>query len=274
MTDLEDAIVAPLPAIRKVDRDQPWIWLAAGWRDLRKAGGVSLAYGAFYAVLGFALTTYLWLSDVLYISLPLAAMFTLIGPLLAVGLYQISRDLDDGRPISLLRSLTAWRANPGQIAFMGVVLLLFALAWMRLAFLIFMLFFGHAPMGPEALLMIDRFLAVDSIPFLIVGTSVGAVLAMIVFTISVVALPMLLDDPDSNVITAIATSVNAVRKNFWTMALWAWLIAVFIGVGLLTAYIGLIVTLPLIGHATWHAYRDVVVREDGGTIEAQVSVAT
>jgi len=248
----------PTPQVRRIDLDQPWHWLAAGWRDLRMAPGVSLMYGAVYALIGCALTTWLWLEQILYVSLPLAATFTLIGPIAAVGLYQVSRDLEAEGRADLGRSLTAFQANPGQIAFMGVILLLFALAWMRLAFLLFMLFFGHSPMAPEALTMIDTFLAPQHLPFLILGTAIGAGLAGLVFAISVVSIPLLLDRPEANVITAIATSYEAVRQNFWPMLLWAWLIAMFIAVGIATLYLGLIVFLPMIGLATWHAYKDLV----------------
>ena len=95
----------------------------------------------------------------------------------------------------------------------------------------------------------------------------GLVLAALVFAISAVSVPMLLDRPEANVITAIATSFVAVRENLPAMALWAALIVVFIGAGLVTLYIGLIVTLPLIGHATWHAYEDLVGRGNGEAAE-------
>ena len=246
------------PTIRRVDLDMPWAWLSAGWRDLRSAPGVGLVYGAIYAVFGCGFTTILWLNDILYVSLPLAAVFTLLGPLLAVGLYDASRRIGRGETVSLGQTLGAWRSNGGQIALMGVALMLFALAWMRLAFLIFFLFFSQNPPRPEALFFVDVFLSAESLPFLATGTIIGGILAAMVFGISVVSIPLLLDRPETNVLYAIVTSVRVCLANFWTMALWAWLIAVFIGVGLLTAYVGLIVTLPLIGHATWHAYKDLV----------------
>jgi uncharacterized membrane protein len=259
---MSDATVAEAtthtPRIRIIDLDRPWAWLAAGWRDLLRAPGASLPYGAAYAVVGCALTTVLWLEGVLYLSLPLAAMFTLIGPLVAVGFYDISRRLAAGEPVSFARSAKAWQENPSQIALMGVALLLLALAWMRLAFLLFLGFFGYQPMAPEALTMIDTILAPEHLDFLVVGTATGAVLAAVAFAISVVSMPLLLDHREANVITAIVTSVRTVLHNIWPMALWAWLVAMFIAVGIATAYIGLIVTLPLIGHASWHAYKDLV----------------
>ena len=249
---------APTYRIRKIDMEAPWYWLLRGFADLRNSGYLGCVHGAWYALLGFGLTTILWLQQILYVSLPLAATFTLIGPLAAVGLYRISDDLARGRAPRLSDSVLAWTVNPTQIALIGVALLLLALAWMRLAFLIFMLFFSDNPPRPEALFMVDVFLSADSLPFLITGILTGGAMAAVAFAVSAVSIPFLMDNPRSHVFQAIFVSLQAVRDNFWPMVLWAWLIAVFIGVGLLTAYVGLILTLPLIGHATWHAYKDLV----------------
>ncbi len=249
------------PQVRRVDLDRPWAWLAAGWRDMREAPGVCLSYGLLFAAAGALLTALIWFYGVFYLVLPLAAGFMLMGPILAVGLYEVSRRLEGGDTVALGEALGAWRRNVSQIALMGVALMLFLLGWIRLATLIFALFFSSNPPRPETALFInDVFLSVESLPFLIVGTTVGGILAAAVFAVSAVSIPLLLDRP-VNVITAITTSIAVVQKNFWTMALWAWLIVIFIGVGLATAYIGLMVTVPLIGLATWHAYRDSVAWE-------------
>ncbi len=144
---------------------------------------------------------------------------------------------------------------------MGLVLMLFLLAWIRLATLIFALFFSQRPVTMENFVS-EVFFSAESIPFLIVGCGIGGVLAVIVFAISAVAIPLLLDREDANVFTAIAASVTAVTENPKTMAVWAALIALFIGAGLVTFYIGLIIALPLIGHATWYAYKDLIGFQD------------
>ncbi len=250
-----------VPRVRKIDLDRPWAWLAAGWRDLREAPGVCLSYGLLFAASGALLTALIWFYDVFYLVLPLTAGFMLMGPILAVGLYEVSRRLESGEKVALGEALSAWRRNVTQIGLMGVALMLFLLAWIRLATIIFAMFFSSNPPRPETALFIeDVFLSVESLPFLVVGTSVGGILAALVFAISAVSIPLLLDR-QVNVITAITTSLSAVQQNFWTMALWAWLIVIFIGVGLATAYVGLMVTVPLIGLATWHAYRDCVAWE-------------
>lgn len=260
---MTDATHSPaiLPLVRTVDMERPWAWLRAGWRDLMRAPAIGLTYGLCVAAAGLLLTGLLWLTDLFYLILPLTAGFMFLGPLLAVGIYDASRRMARGESVRLTDTLTAWRGNIGQFALMGLFLMLFLLAWVRVATLLFALFFSGAPPGPEPLLLVERFLSPAGLPFLAVGTAIGGVLAALVFAVSVISIPFLLDREDSHVATAIATSVNAVRRNFWTMALWAWLIVLFIGAGLVTLFLGLIVTMPLIGHATWHAYQDIVGRD-------------
>lgn len=249
---------APSYRIRKIDGAVPWTWLERGYKDLYRSHFLGCAHGAWYAILGFALTTLLWWHDILYVSLPLAATFTLIGPLAAVGIYQISKDLSEGRRPSFGRSLLAWRANPTQIALIGVALLLLALAWMRIALLMFMLFFSENPPGPEATLMLDALVTDEGVPLLVAGVLVGGALAFVAFAISAVSIPYLLDQPEQHVFQAIFVSIRAIRENLWPMMIWAVLVAVALAAGLVTAYVGLIFTVPIIGHATWHAYKDLV----------------
>jgi uncharacterized membrane protein len=244
--------------VRLVDVERPWAWLAAGWRDMQAARGVSLLYGAVLMAISFAVTLGLWLLDLFYLVLPLAAGFMLIGPLLAVGLYDVSRRLELGETPTLADALGAWRRAPGPLAALGLVLMLFMLAWIRIAFLIFALFFGTAQPNWTALIE-SIFFTLDGIPFLVVGSAVGAGLAAIVFAIAAVAPPMVLDR-DVGALGAMATSTVAVARNWRVMFGWGALIVLFTAAGLATCYIGLIVTWPLIGHASWHAYRDLVAR--------------
>lgn len=262
MTDTVPVAAIELPKIRRVDPDQPWRWLSAGWADLTRVPAVSLSYGLAFALAGWILTAAIWIFGQFYLVLPLAAGFMLLGPILGVGLYDASRRLEGGLPSSLGRALTAWRGNAAQIALMGLVLMLFMLAWVRFATILFALFFSENPPRPEPLFLLDVFASADSIPFLTVGTIIGGLLAAVVFAVSAISVPLLIDR-QANVITAILTSFEAVRQNFWTMALWAWLIALFVAAGLVTGYLGLIITLPLIGHGSWHAYKALVVWDSG-----------
>jgi uncharacterized membrane protein len=242
--------------VRRIGVEQPWRWLAAGWRDFLAAPQVSLAYGALFVMSGIALTAALWSLDWLFLVLPLGAGFLIIAPVLATGLYAASRRLGEGGTPSLTEAVTAWRARPGSLAVVGLVLMLLFLVWIRLAFLIFALFFGPQP-ASWPLFIEAVFFSASGIPFLVVGTGVGAVLAAAAFAISAVSIPLLLDR-DVGAFTAVATSIAAVALNWRVMAGWAALIALFGAAGIATFYLGLAVTLPLIGHATWHAYRDLV----------------
>lgn len=247
----------PRPQIRRVPVDRPWVWLAAGWRDIVAAPGPSLAYGLIPVVAGWlAILLMLWL-DLPYLMLPLSAGFFFVGPSIAVGLYEISRRLELNHVVDGETTLLAWRRNPEQIALMGVLLLLFHLAWMRAAQLLFAIFeWRTVPSW-------DRFMDLvwtssKSLPFLALGVGIGAVLAAAVFAIGAFSIPYLLDRRTSNMFEAIATSVAAVRLNLRPMLLWALLIVFLVALGMVPGLLGLVVTLPLVAHATWHAYRDIV----------------
>jgi uncharacterized membrane protein len=246
-----------LPKVRHVGLDRPWVWLACGWQDLARQPAVSLTYGLIFALAGLAIGVAIWAAEMFYLVLPLSAGFMLLGPILAAGLYEVSRRQGRGEKAGLAEALGAFRVNSAQLGLMGLVLMLFLLAWIRLATLIFALFFSQRHVTLENFVA-EVFLSSESIPFLIVGCGVGAVLATLVFAISVVAVPMLLDRPGSNVFAAIATSITAVRENPKSLGVWAALIVLFTGAGLVTFYVGLVVMLPLIGHATWYAYKDLV----------------
>jgi uncharacterized membrane protein len=224
---------------------------------MARAPSVSLTYGVLFALVGWAVTFGLWWADMIYLILPLTAGFLIMGPILAVGLYEVSRRHERGQRASLGHAVAAFRVNPTQIAFMGVTLLLLFFAWIRIAVMIFYLFFGLAPPSPAD--FVGRvFFSAESLPFLVVGTVAGAVLAMLAFGLSAISIPLLLDRGDAHVVTAIAASFKAILDNPATMAFWAVLIVLFAGAGLITFYLGLIIALPLIGHASWHAYRDLV----------------
>lgn len=255
--DTVPVYASPMPAIRKIELDRPWQWLVKGWQDMRRAPVVSYTYGVLAALTGYVLTVGLLWVDMLYLLLPLMAGFLIVGPILTVGLYEVSRRAELGESTTLMEAMAAFRRNSSQIALVGVALLLLMFAWARLAAMIFFLYFGLQPPSFENLI-VATFLQADTLPFLVVGTLVGGVLALLTFSISVVSIPLLLDRPQANVIDAIATSFRTVQTNFLPMLFWGALIVVFTAAGLVTLYLGLIVTLPLIGHATWHAYRDLV----------------
>ena len=218
---------------------------------------MSFVYGTLAAVTGYLITWGLFAFDMPYLVLPIMAGFLIVGPILAVGLYEASRRSEQGLPTSLADALGAFNRNPSQMGLMGMALLLLMFFWARTAALLFFLYFGMEPPDFHNL-FVATFLSADSWPFLIIGSAVGGVLALVAFSISVVSIPLLLDRPAANIIEAIATSVRAVQANPMPLLFWGGLIVIFMMAGLVTLYLGLIVTLPLIGHATWHAYRDIV----------------
>ena len=257
VSDSVPVFSGPKPVIRQIDSSKPWVWLSKGFADLRAAPGVGLAYGALAAITSFVLSTGIWAADLFfYLILPMMAGFMLIGPMLAVGLYETSRRLEAGESATLADSMAAYKRNTSQIAGMGLILMLFLLAWIRIATLLFALFYSERPPTLESLLD-TLFITPESLSFLAVGGIIGGILALLAFSISVVSIPMLLDR-DTNVFSAVATSVTAVRENPVALITWGVLIVLFIGAGMATAFLGLVVTLPLIGHASWHAYKDIV----------------
>lgn len=249
------------PALRRVSAEAPWQWLAAGWRDLWRAPAIALGYGLVVAAAGALLTVGLYYVEALAMALPLAAGFMLLGPMLAVGLYETSRRLDAREPVEASKVVLVATRSPGSLALIGCLLMLFMLAWVRVATLLFALFFGSRDYPPLEEWTSLLLFSTEGLTFLLVGVVIGGVLAALVFAISVVSVPLLMVR-DLDVVTAVLTSLHAVRRNPGPMLLWAWLIALLIGVGLVTLYVGLIVTFPLVGHATWHAFRDLVEAEE------------
>ncbi|MCX7685808.1 MAG: DUF2189 domain-containing protein [Acetobacteraceae bacterium] len=250
------ATAAP-QSIRQVPVDRPWAWLAAGWRDLLASPGVSLAYGAAFALMGWVLALLLFGLGLRWAVLPATAGFFLVAPILAAGLYETSRRRSLGQSTTLAEALSAFNRNRWQFALMGAALLLIHLFWVRVAGLLFAVFFGldFSPtleQLPWAMLRSPNLL-----PFLIVGTGIGFFLAVVAFAISAVSIPMLVER-DVSAVEAIVASIRAVAANPKPMALWAALIVVFVGLGLVPFFLGLAVALPLIAHATWHAYKDLV----------------
>jgi uncharacterized membrane protein len=248
------ASVIQTPEIRTVSASDPFRWLAAGWTDLRAAPGIGLAYGLIITLLGYGLSLAAW--NVPILVLTFVSGFLLVAPLLAVGLYEVSRRLESGERPTWGHVAGAWGRNRWALVFMGAILGFVMIAWGRLTGLIAALSFPLV--GPEGHMVTwATVTSPEGLGFLGLFVAMGAGLAAIVFAITAVSIPMLLDR-SVDTVTAIATSVRAVTHNLPAMLVWAGLIAALTGFGLATGYVGLIVTMPLVGHATWHAYRELV----------------
>ncbi|MBK3801345.1 DUF2189 domain-containing protein [Azospirillum brasilense] len=247
--------------VRTVTTAQALGWLRAGWMDLRASGWVSLAYGALFVALGFALTGGLVRAGMAYLIAPMIGAFLLIAPLLALGLYRISKDVEEGRRPSLWRALTAWRANPYHILTAGLILMLYVMIWARMNVVAFALFFPHEAIALDH--FVAQMFSLDGLVFTVFITALGFAFAAFAFITNVTALPMMMDRP-VDVFAAALASAMAVLRNPRVLALWAGLIVLVTGAGLLTGFLGLIVALPLVGHASWHAYRDLIKEDEEG----------
>jgi uncharacterized membrane protein len=243
--------------IEQVAFDAPWSWLAAGWRDLWSAPQISLFYGVVFAALSAALTLGLLVADLASLVLALAGGFLLLGPVAAAGLYEVSRRLESGESVRWRDVFRIWPKTAGQLGFFGAILAFVYFVWLQLAFLLLMLFLGAQPLPPASEFVPTLLFTPHGLGLLVAGTIIGGLLAALAFSISVISVPLLMTRR-IDAVTAISNSLAAVMLNPKPMALWAALIAAFIAVGIATVFVGLVVAFPLIGHATWHAFRDVV----------------
>lgn len=243
-------------AVNEVTLDHPWRWIEAGWADFRRAPAVSLIYGLIFVLVSYLLVVWLYLSDRFFLVPPLTAGYFLVTPFLALGLYDVSRRLEQDQMPNISESFTAWRANPFNLFAMGLVLMLLLLFWMMAANFVFAIFYtGITPRLDELVQVL--FLSGKSPTFLAMGIISGSFFALTAFSVSVVAVPMLVDRK-ADVMDAIFTSLSVVRTNIRPLMLWASLIVMFVGLGLITFFIGLAVFMPIVGYASWHAYRDLV----------------
>jgi uncharacterized membrane protein len=254
---------SPFPPLRTVSLSAPFRWLALGWADLRRAPAASITYGAIFAMMGWLIA--LVFRHAYELVSAMAAGFLLLGPFLATGLYDISRRLQDAQRVRFADTLTAWRANLGAFSLFSLVLTIIMLVWARASLVTFALFFSGGM--PTLKSFLDQLLSIEHLDFLLTYFAVGALFAAIVFAVSVVSVPMMLDRGTDTIVAAL-TSVRALFTNPLPLLVWALLIVVVIGVGFATFFVGLVVAVPLIGHATWHAYRALVAEglRDGGAV--------
>lgn len=243
---------SPFPPIRTLPMLRPLHWLALGWRDLRATGGQSLFYGVFFAVMGLLLSVVLAHAPA-YLS-ALACGFLLLGPFLALGLYDLSRRLEQ-RQSGLLPTLFSMQGRWSNIGVLALVLAVVMMVWARASLIVFALFYNRGMPSIEDFLL--QLLSIDNLRFITAYMFVGGLFASLVFAVSWVSIPLMLDR-DTDAVTAIIISIGALLKNIPAALVWGLLIIVCTAIGFATWYVGLIVTMPLIGHATWHAYRDVV----------------
>lgn len=242
--------------VNEVPPDAVWRWLEKGWKDMMRAPVLSIGYGLVFVLIGAAIVLGMRALG-FEAAIPASfAAFTLIAPIMAVGLYEISRRLEEGEPLKLQKILFVDTASPSQIALVGFFLMFGVLVWIRVATLLYALF-SYGDYGPLSEFISFVLTEPAGLTMLVVGTLMGGAIAFAIFSISALSFPMMMDR-DVDAFTAIMTSINAVIRQPATMLLWAWLIAIIVAAGVATLFVGLALAFPLLGHATWHAYKDLV----------------
>lgn len=242
------------PELAELDFSDLKLALKRGFADYRRAPVFGLVFGLIFTLMGVVLYLQfmVWKSD--WSIVPLAAGFPLVGPFVAVGFYEISKILGRGEKATWHAVLQAiYAERKGQIPSIAFVVLFVFLIWVYLAHLVFALSFGLKPLT-NVMSSIDILFTQEGIMMLVMGTIVGGALAFILFAVTVIGIPLLVDR-DIDVVTAMITSFSLVLNNFVVMAAWGVMVALLLTIAMIPFFLGLIVVLPILGHATWHLYR-------------------
>ena len=242
----EEALPFVAPC-RRLAPTAPLRWLRLGFEDFRRAWPQSSCYGLFMAATMALVCWLAWRYGSFWFMFAMLGGFIFLAPLTCIGLYAISAQLERGQPVSLRRALRAgFRRYIGNEMLFALVLLVIFLVWARAGAMVsvFLPLRAHPPLG-------------DLLLYLGIGSAVGAVFATVTFSASAFSLPMIMHRR-VDAVTAVVTSINAVLRNKIPMIIWLALIVVGVLVGFATAFVGLIVILPVIGHAVWHAYLETI----------------
>jgi uncharacterized membrane protein len=249
---MPDESASPPITLEPLRWRDPLRWLALGWRDFTRAPWIGLFYGAAFAAMGWALAA-VYRQAPAYV-LALAAGFLLTGPFLCLGLYRVSQQLERGQRPTFADSLLAFEQRLAPLAIFGFVLLVLEMLWGRATLVVFAVSFDGMPDFKGSILAL---LDPENLNFIVAWLAVGAVFAGLIFAVSVVSIPMLLDRP-VDAITAGLTSLRLVLSQPGVMLLWGALITVLVVAAMLPWFAGLLVVAPVLGHGSWHAYRAAV----------------
>ncbi|MGH6867051.1 MAG: DUF2189 domain-containing protein [Methyloceanibacter sp.] len=249
---------AAMPAVRRIRAADLSDVLVKGLYDFGAYRTDVIFICLIYPVVGTMLAWLTFGYQMLPLLFPLAAGFALVGAVAAVGLYEMSRRREQGDVISWVDAFGVIRSPGfGAILVLGLVLLAIFLLWLLAANLIYQLTLGPEPPVSIAAFARDVFTTSAGWAMIVVGVGVGFLFALLVLAISVVSFPLLLDR-DVGLYTAVRTSIRAVAANPGPMALWGLIVAGGLAIGSIPAFLGLIIVMPVLGHATWHLYRKVV----------------
>jgi uncharacterized membrane protein len=245
-----------LPDVNTVGLSAPFRWLAGGWSDFRKSLGPSLTYGAILVVASVGLTAVLYQAGAIRLLFVVAAGFMLVAPILAMGLYQTGRTLERGERPRIGDILFVRSALRQDLFVLGFALFLVYSVWVEMAHLVYGLSTHKFHKTLPALVDFMLF-DPEGHNMVMTGTIIGGVIAFLAFSLVVVSAPMLLNTK-ANVFVATLTSLRSVAKNFLPMLLWGVMIVMLTVLGIATGFLGLTITFPVIGLASWRAYRDLV----------------
>ncbi len=253
---MEEPAAAPAEGkrieLRPLSFGAPLRWLALGLRDFRRAPVIGLFYGACFVVMGWALMVVF--EHAPPYTLGLSGGFLLVGPFMCLGLYRVSQRLEAGQVPEFADSIFAWQTRTAALGIFGFVLLVLEMLWARSTLVVFAVTFDGMPDFKGSLLAL---LDPENITFLVSWSAVGFVFAALIYAVSVVSIPMILDR-ETDAVTAGLTSMRLVLTQTAVMAWWALVIAVLVIAALMPWFMGLLVVGPVLGHASWHAYREAV----------------
>jgi uncharacterized membrane protein len=241
-----DSGIARVIPCKKLALSDPFHWLALGIRDAQRAPVLTLFFGIIFAAIPWFITYLVELTGWHLVIMPAIVCFILLGPFLAAGLYDVSWELEKHHVPSLWHSIKAIKRNAVNEWGLGIMLLVLMIFWLRVASVIHALYPEYLDPNWENLL-----------PFLAVGTVVGAGFTLLVFFLCAFTQPILMERK-VDLATAVLTSMNAVWSNKGPMLMWAMIILVAVLIGFATWFIGFLILMPLIGYATWHGYIDTI----------------
>ncbi|MGB3814225.1 MAG: DUF2189 domain-containing protein [Shinella sp.] len=249
------------PAIRRIGLSDVWDALARGFDDFREKPSHYVFLSLIYPICGVVLVTWSSGANLLPLIFPLIAGFALLGPFFALGLYEISRRRERGMDTSWLHALTV-RHSPAlpSILAVGAMLMALFVAWLVFAQLLYTSLFGPEPPQSLSLFLTSVFGTEEGLLLMLAGNAIGFCFALVVLATTVIAFPMLLDR-DVGAVAAIETSLRATLLNPVPIACWGLIVAALLVIGSIPIFVGLAVIMPILGHATWHLYRKIVVDE-------------
>lgn len=235
--------------------------VSAGIKDFSRNPLLSMSFGLVYAVVGLIFLSGLMVFDSLWMIIPAGVGFPLIAPFVAVGLYEMSRRYKTGESFTWGQIFTiVLRQQKREFGWMSFVVLFIFWNWIFIAHWLFAVFLQWHSISSLMDFWVVITSTTDGFVFLAVGSVVGAVLATMLFSITVVSMPLLLDK-EIDFITAMLKSIDTVQKSPAVMLGWGAVIAVFVFLALLPAFIGIVFVLPILGHATWHIYEFAIIDE-------------